>query len=144
MHTELKNDITLQMETDYGRIRMQIDIENDTETRYVIFLLCNYQNVTKCGIKVHLARKHDELQQLYDLKCPFRPKTYKDLSSINRHLYKKQCSQIKEKVRIINWQDVWKQICLVNNPVNLTQSIQQHPSSNNPQNETSSSSNTPP
>ena len=119
MHVELTNDITLQMETDYGGIRMQIEINNDIETRYLICLMCNYHNVTKCGIKVHLARKHNELLIRYDLKCPFCPKIYKDLGSINRHLYKKQqCPHIKENLNNIHWPDVWKQICSINNPNN--------------------------
>ena len=94
---ELSNDTTLQMETDYGRVRMHIDIINDIETRYLIYLLCNYQNTTKCGIKVHLGRKHNELLRHYDLRCPFCPKSYKDLGSINRHKYKNNNARTSRK-----------------------------------------------
>ena len=62
-HIELTNDITLQMETEYGRVRMQIEIGKNIGTRYLICLLCNYHNLAKCGIKVRLARKHNELQK---------------------------------------------------------------------------------
>ena len=62
MHIGLPNDTTLQVETDYGRIRMQIDITNDIETRYLICLLCNYHNATKCGKKlISLANTMNQL-----------------------------------------------------------------------------------
>ena len=74
MHIGLNNDIALQMECDYGRIRMPIDIENDAEIRYLICLQCNYHNLTKGGVKVHLARKRNNMPKRYDLQCPLCPK----------------------------------------------------------------------
>ena len=67
MHIELDNDIALQMATDYGRIRMRIDIGNDNEILYLICLQRNYHNVTKGGIKVHIDRKRNKLRKHYDV-----------------------------------------------------------------------------
>ena len=78
------------MEIDYGGTKiLRIPNENDISTRYVIFLQCEYGNLTKGYIKTHPERKRSELQLHYNLKCPCYPKTYRDMGSINRHLYKK-------------------------------------------------------
>ena len=127
------------METDYGRIRMQTDFENSTVTRYPICILCNYHILTKGGIKVHLSRKHNELLKRYDLQFPFCPKTRKDPGSINRHLYKNNNVHIIENIQTINWLDVWKQICLVNNPTDFNSLT--NPRNTLTENEPSSTSN---
>ena len=116
MRIEFNNDITLQMETDYGRIRIQIDIGDNIETRYRICLICNYHNLEKGGIKVHLARKHNELLlKHYDVRRPFCPETYRDLGSISRHLYKKtQCDFVRNIKLFIDRGEVWNDICLNN------------------------------
>ena len=69
MRVVFKGDITIQMGTDYGGIRMRIDFGNDTETRYLISPLCNWHNLAKGGVKVHLERKRNELLKRYDLQC---------------------------------------------------------------------------
>ena len=69
MHIEFENDLTLKMEDDYGGIRIQFEIENDIEVRHLIFPRRNYHDRTKGGIKVHLSRKHNELQKRYNPEC---------------------------------------------------------------------------
>ena len=118
MRSELNNDITLQLETDYGRIRMQVGIGNNIATRYLICYIRNYRILTKGGVEVRPARKHNELLKRYDAQRPFCPKAYKEIGSINLHIYKKkrQRTHIKENIQTINWEDVWEHICLANNP----------------------------
>ena len=54
MRIEFENDLTIQMEIDFGRIKI-INRPNVYEilTRYLISLLRNYKNTTKGGIKTH-------------------------------------------------------------------------------------------
>ena len=51
MHIVLNDDIALQVETDGGRLRMQIDIDSDAEIRFLISTRRNYRNLAKGGIK---------------------------------------------------------------------------------------------
>ena len=58
MHVELRNAITLQMEIDYGGIKiLDTTNGNNIQTRYLIRLRCAYGNITKGGSKTHLERK---------------------------------------------------------------------------------------
>ena len=77
------------MEADYGRIKISYKNINYINKRFLICQHCHYENETKGGIKTHLARKHNPLQHHYNLYCPYCPKTYRDLGSINRHIYKR-------------------------------------------------------
>ena len=52
MRVELYNDIIIQMEIDYGRIKiLNRHSGNNIQTRYLIFLQCAYENLTTGGIK---------------------------------------------------------------------------------------------
>ena len=118
MHIEKENDITIQMEIDYGRIRMQFNQDETNPTnmqRVLICTKCEYENKTKGGIKVHLTKKHNEVQIHYNVKCPFCPKTFVDIGTLNRHIYKKlRCAYIKENHHQIKWPTVWNDIVQAN------------------------------
>ena len=77
------------MEIDYGAIKIinKLNI-NNILTIYVIGLQCAYGNITKGGIKTHLSRKQNPPQLHYNLNYPYFPKTYKDVGSLIRHIYK--------------------------------------------------------
>ena len=126
MRVEFINDLTIKMEIDYGRIK--ILYKNNMQNLLTRFLICNvclYENTTKGGIKTHLAKKHNQLQLHSNLNCPYCPKSYIDLGSLNRHLYKKlYCAYIKENISTLNWNEVWKDICQKNTILNLTQTLQ--------------------
>ena len=47
MHIVLDNDITMQVGTYYGRIRLRIEIDNEMEMRHLICLRCNYHNLKR-------------------------------------------------------------------------------------------------
>ena len=55
---------------------------------------CGFVRNTKIGIKVHLARTHNELETHYDLNCPYCTGVYRTLQSLNRHLRTPTCKQI--------------------------------------------------
>ena len=81
------------METDYGRIRIQIEIGNEIEIRNLICLQRNYHNLTKGAIEVHLERRRNVLQndatnharsvQKYARTLDLQPATY----TINNNAY---------------------------------------------------------
>ena len=104
------------MEIDYGRIKINIEKNvEEIEIRILKCLTCIYEATKKSSIKIHLARKHNELQIHHNVKCPYCPKSFVDLGSLNTHLYKKQnCSYIKENIFFINWKQTWKDICIAN------------------------------
>ena len=87
MHIELDNDLALKTEIGYGRIKIvrHPNIDN-VLTIYIICLQCDYGKITKGGIKSHLPSKN-EPKLHYNPKFPYCPKNYRDLGSINRHLY---------------------------------------------------------
>ena len=100
MRIELDHDLTLLMEIDYGRIQIirRQDV-NNIPTRYIIFLRCACGDITKGGIKTHIARKRNALQLRYNFNYPYFPKTYRDVGSANRHIYKKPCcAYIEENI----------------------------------------------
>ena len=117
---------------------MQFDIDNNDEIRCLICLQCKYRDLTKGGIKIHPSRKRNNLRKRYGVKSPFRPKTYQDMASINRHIQKQQCTYIKANIQTINWKDVWAKICLASNPPHPDSSIQQRNLNTNLENEPSS------
>ena len=98
-HIESLQDIALKMERDYGRIRILLDINGDIETRYLICLRRNCRNLTKGGVKAHLARKRNGLHTHYDLLCHLCPETFKDLGSLGRHIYKNETLPILRVIR---------------------------------------------
>ena len=67
MHVGLPNDITHQLEVDYGRIKIIQRCRNDNTTRYTICHRCNYESKAKGGTK-HLQGKRNSLQLHRDLK----------------------------------------------------------------------------
>ena len=112
-HIEKQNDKTLQMEIDYGRIKIYNTTNTyDENIRILKCLTCLYESIKKSSIKIHLARKHNELQIHHNVKCPYCPKSFIDLGSLNTHLYRKQnCSYIKENILFNDWRQTWKDIC---------------------------------
>ena len=110
MRVELPNDITLQMEIDYGRIKIIQRCHNNSTIRYIICIRSNYGNKTKGGIKTRLERSRNSIQLHYDLKCPYFPKTYRDSGPINRHLYKIRCTYINENILFTEREQVWSDI----------------------------------
>ena len=118
MHVEKENDITINMEIDYGRIRLQFNSDAynpDRLIRVLVCTKCEYENETKGGIKVHLTKKHNEIHYHYNVNCPFCPKTFVDLGTLNRHIYKKlSCVYIKENLHHIHWPTIWTEIIKAN------------------------------
>ena len=120
MHIENKNyDDALQREVDYGRIRTyQIYDENlQLWDKEHVCNRCGFTRRTKIGIKVHLARMRNELENHYDLKCPYFPGIFRTLQSLNRHIRSFTCDYLKkERLKLsllqqINWVQVWSDIC---------------------------------
>ena len=68
MHIEKPNNIILQMEIDYRQFRLHFEREaGGVGGRLLICLNCNSGNITRGGAKVHLARKHNDVDARYDL-----------------------------------------------------------------------------
>ena len=55
---------------------------------------CEYENQTKGGIKVHLTKKHNEVQIRYNVKMPLLPENFR------RYRHFKQTPIQKTKLRI--------------------------------------------
>ena len=84
------------MESDYGGIRIQCEIENDIEIRHLISLRRNYHNLTEGGIKVHLARNATNYENAMIHTSPICRKILKGIVSLGRHLYKKNAATLKK------------------------------------------------
>ena len=60
---------------------------------------------------------HNQLEKHENLNCSYCQELFKDLQTLNRHIYiNKTCKTIKKRIieNNIDWKQVWKDICLKN------------------------------
>ena len=77
-----------------------------------------FERPRKYQIKPHISRIHNNINKHESLNCPYCPRNFKGLQTLNRHLYiDKVCKAIKLTIlnNTINWKQVWNDICNRNN-----------------------------
>ena len=119
------NPIIVQMENDYGKIITTTTtdkITNEILTKHTC-VKCGRNEPTHIQIKGHItAIKCSDLEKREYIDCPYCPENFKDLQTLNRHIYiNKTCKSIKNKIKKnehIEWKNVWKDICNKNRLIN--------------------------
>ena len=111
-----ENDIILNMEHDYGRIRTEIAFGEslDDFARKLICNKCGHSETEKDSIKKHIAKAPcRQMVGITDLRFPYCEGSFAHLGSLNRHIYvKRSC----KKINLTNktWIDVWNDMCRKN------------------------------
>ena len=90
-------DEALIREAEYGRLKTYHIYNNELNVwgKEHVCTTCSSTRQTKIGILVHLARTRNNLEEHYDLLCPYCPGLFRTLQSLNRHLRKPPCEHIK-------------------------------------------------
>ena len=82
------NDITLRAAIGYGGIKIQLTPSTQDLNKIIRIITCatyNFETDTK-GYKSSSRKKPNELNNHYNLKCSFCPKSFVDLGSLNKHI----------------------------------------------------------
>ena len=78
----------INMKTDYGRISIIFNHDDNSPEGWKMILKCNkYGNeFSTISIKAHYTW-HNDINTHYDLLCPYCPKTFSQRASLNRHIW---------------------------------------------------------